>query len=81
MVCEHKFDWENPKHVRALLNHYYTLSETMRDKLNTYGVTLLWDFDRYVSLCNFSPLRLLIVELRKRGYAYDDILEEIRVKF
>lgn len=65
VVCEHNFDWENPKHVRALLNHYCTLYEALKDKLNTYGRTLLWDFDRYVSLCGFSELRLFLINLRK----------------
>ena len=65
VVCEHTFDWENYKHVRALLNHYCTLYDALRDKLNTYGRTLLWDFDRYVSLCGFSELRLFLIELRK----------------
>lgn len=81
VVCEHTFDWENPKHVRALLNHYHTLYEAMHDKLNTYGCTLLWDLDRYVSLCNFSELRLFLINLRKQGLAYEDILEEMRAKY
>jgi hypothetical protein len=80
-VCEHTFNWEDPKHVRALFNHYHTLYEALRDKLNTYGRTLLWDFDRYVSLCGFSELRLFIIELRKQGMAYEDILSEVRAKF
>ena len=81
MVCQHTFDWENPKHVRALLNHYHTLYEAMREKLDTYGRTLLWDFDRYVSLCNFSELRLFLIELRKQGFSFDAILEEMRARY
>lgn len=65
VVYRHTFDWENPLHIRALLNHYYTLYDAMRDKLDTYARTLLWDFDRYASLCNFSELRLFLIELRK----------------
>lgn len=80
-MCEHTFDWENPKHVRALLNHYHTLHEALNDKLNTYGRTLLWDFDRYVSMCDFSELRLFFIEMRKLGLAHDDILEEMRARF
>ena len=81
VVCEHTFDWENPKHVRALLNNYHTLHEAMYDKLNTYARTLLWDFDRYVSFCDFTELRRFFIELRKTGLAYDDILEEMRAKY
>ena len=81
VVCQHTFDWENYKHVRALLNHYCTMYEALRDKLNTYGRTLLWDFDRYVSLCGFSELRLFLIQLRKQGMAYEDILDEMRAKY
>ena len=81
VVCEHTFDWENYKHVRALLNHYYTLYEALRDKLDTYGRTLLWDFDRYVELCNFSELRLFLINLRKQGMAYEDILEAMQTRY
>lgn len=81
VVCEHTFDWENPKHIRALLNHYHTLYEALRDKLNTYGRTLIWDLDRYISMCGFSELRLFLIDLRKQGMQYDDILEEMRAKF
>ena len=81
VICQHTFDWENPKHVRALLNHYHTLYEAMRDKLDTYGRTLLWDFDRYTTLCGFTELRLILIGLRKVGMAYEDILEEMRAKY
>ena len=81
MICEHTFDWENPLHVRALLNHYHTLYEALRDKLDTYGRTLLWDFERYVELCDFSELRKFLIELRKYGLAYEDILEEMRFRY
>lgn len=81
IVCEHHFDWENPKHIRALLNHYCTLYEALRDKLNTYGRTLLWDFDRYCELCEFSELRMFLINLRKQGMAYEDILDEMRAKY
>ena len=40
VVCRHTFDWENPYHVRALMTHYHTLYEALKDKLNTYGRTL-----------------------------------------
>jgi RNase P subunit RPR2 len=57
------------------------LYETLHDKLNTYGCTLLWDLDRYVSLCDFTELRIFLINLRKAGLAYDDILEEMRAKY
>lgn len=61
--------------------NYHTLYEALYDKLNTYGRTLLWDFDRYVSMCGFSELRLFFIKLKKAGLAYDDILEEMRAHY
>ena len=81
VVCQHTFDWENPRHIRALLNHYCTLYDALKEKLNTYGRTLLWDFDRYVELCDFSELRKFLIGLRKQGMAYEDILDEMRAKY
>lgn len=81
VVCEHTFDWENYLHVRALMNHYYTLYEAMHDKLDTYARTLLWDFDRYVSLCGFTDLRLFLIDLRKQGLSYEDILSELEYQY
>ena len=81
MVCQHTFDWENPRHIRALLNHYCTLYDALKDKLDTYGRTLLWDFDRYVEICGFSELRKFLISLRKQGMAYEDILDEMRAKY
>lgn len=81
VVCEHHFDWEDPRFVRSLLSHYSLLYDALKEKLNTYGRTLLWDFDRYVSLCGFSELRLFLIELRKQGMAYEDILEEMRARY
>lgn len=81
VICQHTFDWENPKHIRALLNQYCTLREALHDKLNTYGVTLLWDLDRYLSLCNLTPLRQSLVEWRKMGLYYEDIIEEMRIQY
>ena len=81
VVCQHTFDWENYLHVRALLNNYYLLYDALKEKLDTYGRTLLWDFDRYVSLCGFTELRLFFIEQRKQGIVYEDILEEMRARY
>lgn len=77
VICRHTFDWEDYKHVRALFNQYPVLYEALREKLDTYGRTLIWDFDRYVQLSNFSELRLFIIDLRKQGWSHEDILHEV----
>lgn len=81
VVCKHTFDWENPLHIRALINHYYTLYEALKDKLDTYGRTLLWDLQRYVELAGLSELRKFLLNLRLQGMAYEDIMEEMEWKY
>ena len=81
VICEHTFDWENPQHVRALLNYYPTLYSALHEKLDTYACTLFWDFDRYVSLCNFSELRLFLIKMRQAGMQYDDLREAMRARY
>ena len=48
VVCKHNFDWENYKHVYALMNNYLPLKEQLKEKLDTYGRCLIWDLERYV---------------------------------
>ena len=81
IICRHTFDWENWRHVRALINNYPILYEALKDKLDTYGRTLIWDLDRYIDLCNFSELRLFFIKLRKQGFSYDEIMEEMRAQY
>lgn len=81
VVCQHTFDWENYLHVRALLNNYPLMYDSMHDKLNTYGCVLLWDLDRYIKLCNFTELRLFFIDMRKQGISYEDIMSEMRARF
>lgn len=81
VIRQQKFDWENPKHVRGLLENYSNLYMDLWDKLDTWGRTLLWDFDHYVEISNFSPARLHII-LRKIDRAqYSTITAELQQKF
>lgn len=81
IVCRHTFDWENPVHVRNLINLYPLLYEALHEKLDTYGCTLFWDLERYVEMAGFSELRLFLLDLRKKGYNYDDIMEEVENRY
>lgn len=74
VVCQHHFDWTDIRHVRTIIMMYHDLEHQLHDKLNTYGRTLIWDFDRYVQLADFSPLRLFLIDCRRKGMDYDDIL-------
>ena len=81
MVCEHNFDWENPDHVRELMNNYEALYDYLREKLDTYGRTLIWDFERYRKLCNFSDLREFLIDHKLNQTPYDELLADLQRTF
>lgn len=64
MVRQHTFDYENPAHIKALIDNYGRLYEYFREKPDTYGRAMLLDFDRYRAMCNFSELRSFILDKR-----------------
>lgn len=81
VVRRHTFDWENPLHVRALINNYDALKDQFKEKLDTYGRTLLFDFDRYRAMANFTELRDYILKLKLARVQYSDIIENLQIKF
>lgn len=81
VVRRHEFDWENPKHVRALLDNYDRLDQYLREKLDTVGNTLLFDLERYVSMCDFDPIRLFLIEMKKQHTPYTLILRLLERNF
>lgn len=81
VVCEHDFDWEDPQHVRALMNNYSAVYMQTWDKLDSWGRTLIYDFDRYADMANFSPVRLYILTRRIDKAPLKDILDELQEKF
>ena len=81
VVCEHNFDWENPKHVRALMNNWTLLYDNLHEKLDTYGCTLLWDFERYAKLSDFTPLRQYMLDLKLKKIPYTEISQLVQENF
>lgn len=81
VVCKHTFDWENPKHVRALMSYWDLIYGALYEKLDTYGRTLIWDFEHYVEQAQFSPLRLLLIDLKLKKVMYQDIIDEVEKQF
>ena len=53
----------------------------MQAKLDTYGRTLIWDFERYREMAQLSPLREFLLDLKLDRVPYDDILEQLQLKF
>ena len=81
IVCRHNFDWENYKHVYALMNHYRPLREQLKEKLNTYGRTLIWDLERYVEMTPLSPVRRAIVYKVMDQMPREQICQELQEEF
>ena len=81
VVKRQNFDWENPKHIRALIENYSALYMQLWDKLHSWGRTLIFDFDRYTTMANLSQAREYIL-LRKIDKAtHPTILQELKDKF
>jgi hypothetical protein len=73
MVRQHHFDWEDPAHIRALIANYDALYDQFYEKLDTYGRTLIFDFERYRAMCNFSPVREFILQCKIEKVPYNVI--------
>lgn len=81
VVRRHTFDWENPNHIRALINNYSNLYMELGEKLDSWGRTLIYDFDRYFDMAKFSPVREYILTRKIDKAPYPDIVEELQEKF
>lgn len=81
VVCQHDFDWENPKHVYALMNNYLPLREQLKDKLDTYGRCLVWDLERYVQMTPLTPIRRSIVQKVMQQMPREEIRDQLMQEF
>lgn len=81
IVRRHTFDWENPIHIRALINNYSALFMEVREKLDSWGRTLIYDFDRYFDMAGFTPVREYILTRKIDRAPYPDIVEELQTIF
>lgn len=81
IVRRHTFDWENPSHIRALINNYDLLYNQLHEKLDTYGRTLIFDFERYREMAHLSPVREYLLNKKIARTPYPQILEELQAKY
>lgn len=81
VVRRHHFDWENPNHIKALINHYSAIYMELYDKLESWGLTLIQDFNRYFDMAHFSPVREYILTRKIDGAPYPQIIEELQINF
>lgn len=81
IVRRHTFDWENPSHIKALINNYSAIYMELGEKLDSWGRTLIYDFDRYFDMANFSPVREYILMRKIDRASYTEIREELQEKY
>ena len=81
VIYQHNFDWENPKHVYQLMNHFSALREELNEKLDTYGRTLIWDMERYIEMAHLTPIRRSIIDKVLQQMPRDQISEELLKEF
>lgn len=81
VVREHTFNWQNPAHVRALLNNYQAIYEYLHGKFDTYGSTLIFDFQRYREMCGFSKAREFLIDKKIQRVPYQDIAFQLQLNF
>lgn len=81
VVRPHTFDWYNPQHVAALLNHYDLIYNQLYEKLDTYGRTLIFDFQRYRKMCHFSEVREFLIDMKIAQLPYSQIIQLLQQKY
>lgn len=81
IVRRHTFDWENYKHVAALINQYDLLYDTMREKFQTYGRTFIFDFQRYTDMANLNEVQRFLLRRKIEHAPYSDIITQLRQRY
>lgn len=81
VVRRHTFDWENPQHVKALINNYDALYDQLHEKLDTYGRALIFDFERYRAMAQLTEVREYILDKKIEKMPYSEIVENLQIKY
>lgn len=73
------FDFENPTHILALLDHYAALLKHNYEHLNSNARFLCMDLERYVGMANLDEMEQFILESRvahRNSFVVAKILRE-----
>lgn len=81
VIMHHDFDWENVDHVKILMKRYSDIYMQVYDKPDSWARAMLFDFDRYFDMCEFSPEVEYIVTRYIDRAKTEDIVEEVKEKF
>lgn len=77
VVRHHTFDWENPTHIKYLIDNYSAIWQMAYDQPYSDARILIMDFDRYQTMANLSPLRQHILNRKIDKWTYLNILREL----
>ena len=81
VVSRHTFNWEDPNHIKALINNYQLMYDFFKEKLDTYGRTLIFDFERYREMANLSPVREFILDKKIQRVPPQEISSLLQEQF
>lgn len=76
-----EFNWEDYKHVSALLRNYAAIKMEAWDDPTGWENTLIMDFDRYYNMAQIEPIYDFLVIRRIDGAPYKQIAEEMEKEF
>ena len=77
VVRHHTFDWENPTHIKYLIDNYSAIWQMAYDQPYSDARILIMDFDRYQTMADLSPLRQHILNRKIDKWTYLNILREL----
>ena len=80
-VRAHTFDWENPHHIKCLINNYSAIAQQLHEKLYADGRYLTMDLDRYTTLIDLSPIYQHVIDRKVDKADPIDVANEIWEKF
>ena len=81
VVRRQTFDWENPHHIKCLIDNYSAIYMQLWEHPNSWGRTLIFDFDRYCEMAQLSEVRDYILTRRIDRATYSTIVEELWEKY
>ena len=81
VVRKHTFDWENPSHIKALINYYDALYDQLHERHEAVGNTFFFDFERYRAMANLSEVRNFILDQKLIKVPYAEIVHNLQVKY
>lgn len=81
IVREHTIDYENPQHIKYIIDYYGDIMKQVWDIPDTYARAIIFDIDRYIDMTELTPVRFSILQHRIDKWSYDRIRRSILDEF